>query len=74
MSRGQGGKIKNWEKIDGKLFWRNDKRNIAMAIGQKTRRGYPVKVFGKGIKSQTRYKKTKNEAKTLAANMKRELS
>lgn len=46
MSKGKGGKIKNWRKADNNLFWHHTEKDMKMAIARKTRKGYPITLWG----------------------------
>lgn len=74
MSRGKGGAIKNWKKANSRTnFWYyTDGKDAKMAIGRKTKRGYPIRLFGKDVKNQTKYRSTKQDAIKFAANWRRQ--
>jgi len=73
MPRGNGGAIKNWRKVNGKLFWRHRKKNIAMRIGKKQAKGYPVYLFGSDVRNDKKYLPTKRKAKKFSADWRRKL-
>lgn len=73
--RGKGGKIKNWNKAKNSQFWTHQEKDIKMAIGKnKTKKGYPITVFGNDTKNMRYYRPTKRKASTFAASWRRKLS
>lgn len=72
--QGKGGKIKNWKKRGRKQFWEHTEKDIKMAIGRKTKRGYPITVFGTDVKNKRYYRNNKRDASTFAANWRRKMS
>lgn len=73
MSKGKGGAIKNWTKANNRTdFWYYTAgKDAKMAIGNKTRKGYPISLFGEDVKSNTKYRATKKKARKYAANWRR---
>lgn len=71
MARGKGGRIKNWSKISENFWSYTGNKEAKVAVGGKTRKGYPVKFFGKDVKSRVMYKPTKRKAEKSAADIRR---
>lgn len=78
MSRGRGGKIKNWEKKNSRM-WVHEEKDIKMKIGNRTSGGYPVSISGKDVSQEmilnyNRFVMPKKKAEKYASNVRRKLS
>jgi hypothetical protein len=73
MSKGHGGKIKNWEKAGTRSdFWEyQGGKNVMMKIGEKKRQGYPIIVFGEDTRTKKIHRGTKEKARKKAADWRR---
>jgi len=77
MSKGRGGKIKNWEKKNSRM-WVHEEKNIKMKIGNRTSGGYPVAISGRDvdremIKKYNRFIMPKKKAEKYATKVRRQL-
>jgi len=80
MSKGKGGRIKNWRKADNNMFWHHTEKDMKMAIARKTSNGYPITVWGDDVPRSVMVKinkrspiARKNDATRYAAEMRRKL-
>lgn len=77
MSKGNGGKIKNWDKKNSRI-WMHQEKDIKMKIGNRTSGGYPVSISGKDVTQKmmlkyNRFVMPKKKAEKYAAEVRRKI-
>jgi len=78
MSKGRGGKIKNWDKKNSRM-WVHTEKDIKMKIGNRTSGGYPVSISGRDVSQEmmlkyNRFVMPKEKARKYGSKVRRKLS